>query len=147
MKFNHVAISVSNLERTIGFYRDIFGLEPLIDPFPFGGKDFEDIMALPGVQGRMTMIGNGSVQLELFEFSNPSPKAKDPHYPVSDRGYTHFGFDVDDIEAVYQRLKAAGAPIHSPIITFTGGGIRAIYARDPDGNVFEAMQAGEPAAG
>jgi len=33
--------------------------------------------------------------------------------------------------------------IHSPIIMFEGG-MRAAYCRDPDGNVFEIMQAVAP---
>jgi len=143
MKFNHVGISVSDIERSISFYRDLFGLEQLCDVFPFAGEDIEAIMDLPGAQGRMCVIGKGTLQLELFEFSNPKPKAKDAEYPVSDRGYSHFGFEVDDIAEAYDRLKAAGVRIHSPVITFMGGGMKAIYARDPDGNVFEVM---EPAA-
>lgn len=147
MKFNHVGISVSDIERSIAFYRDLFGMEQLCDVFPFGGDQFSEIMDIEDVAGRMCMIGNGSVHLELFEFSNPSPTAKDPEYPVSDRGYSHFGFDVEDIEETYDRLKAAGVRIHSPVMTFMGGGMKAIYARDPDGNVFEVMQPGTPSAG
>lgn len=143
MKFNHVGISVSDIERSIAFYRDMFGMEQLCDVFPFGGEQFDAIMDIEGVQGRMCMIGRNNLQLELFEFSNPAPKAKDPEYPVSDRGYSHFGIDVDDIEETYDRLKAAGARIHSPITTFMGGGMKAIYARDPDGNVFEVMEPGQ----
>ena len=144
MKFNHVGISVADIERSISFYRDMFGMEQLCDVFPFGGEQFDAIMDIAGVQGRMCMIGKGNLQLELFEFSNPDPGTKDPEYPVSDRGYSHFGFDVDDIEETYDRLKAAGVRIHSPVITFMGGGMKAIYARDPDGNVFEVLQPATP---
>jgi glyoxylase I family protein len=139
MKMNHVGISVSNIERTIAFYRDMFGMEELTPVFPFGGPDFSAIMGVENAQGRMTMISNGDVRLELFEFANPRPAPRDPNYPVADHGYSHFGFDVEDIDAVYERLKAAGVPIHCPVIQFQGG-IRAIYARDPDGYVFEVLQ-------
>ncbi|MCX7863763.1 MAG: VOC family protein [Novosphingobium sp.] len=136
---NHVGISVSNIERTIAFYRDMFGLEEMVPVFPFGGADFSAIMGLENAQGRMTMIGKGDIRLELFEFSHPEPTRRDPNYPVSDHGYSHFGFEVDDIDAVYERLLAAGVPIHCPVVQFTGG-IRAIYARDPDGYVFEVLE-------
>ena len=144
LKFNHVGISVSDIERSIGFYRELLGMEQLCEVFPFGGEQFSQIMDIPGVEGRMCMIGRGSLQLELFEFSNPEPAGKNPEYPVSDRGYSHFGVEVDDIDATYEKLRAADVRIHSPVMTFVGGGMRAAYCRDPDGNVFEILQPGEP---
>jgi len=140
MKFNHVGISVSEIDRSIAFYRDMFGMEQLCDVFPFGGEQFEAIMDIPGVTGRMCMIGKGNLQLELFEFIDS--KAKDPEYPVSDRGYSHFGFEVEDIDATYAKLKAAGVRIHCPVITFNQGSMQAAYCRDPDGNVFELLEPG-----
>lgn len=142
MKFSHVGISVSDIERSIAFYRDMLGLEQLCDVFPFGGEQFETIMDIPGVRGRMCMIGKGTLNLELFEFAGAKPK--DPEHPVSDRGYSHFGVEVDDIAATYEKLRAAGARIHSPVITFMGGGMKAAYCRDPDGNVFEIMEPARP---
>lgn len=141
MKFSHVGISVIDIDRSIAFYRDMFGMEQLCDVFPFGGEQFETIMDIPGVSGRMCMIGKGTLNLELFEFDGSKPK--DPNYPVSDRGYSHFGVEVDDIAETYEKLKAADVRIHSPVLTFMGG-MKAAYCRDPDGNVFEIM---EPGAG
>ena len=141
MKFSHVGVSVTDIERSIAFYHDLFGMELLVDVFPFGGEDFETIMNNPGVSGRMCMLGQDNLQLELFEFVGS--RAKDPEHPVSDRGYSHFGFEVDDIDATYEALKSAGVRIHSPVITFMDGAMRAIYCRDPDGNVFEVMEPGD----
>src|ERR1700741_14953 len=116
MTANHVGISVSDIERSIAFYRDMFGMEQLCEVFPFGGEQYEAIMDIPGVTGRMCMIGKGLLNLELFEFDGS--KAKDPESPVSDRGISHFGFEVDDIAATFEKLSAAGTRIHSPVITF-----------------------------
>lgn len=138
MTANHVGISVSDIERSIAFYRDMFGMEQLCDIFPFGGPDYEAIMDIPGVSGRMCMIGKGALNLELFEFAEARPK--DPDHAVSDRGISHFGFEVDDIAAAYARLEAAGTRIHSPVITFNQGSMKAAYCRDPDGNVFELLE-------
>jgi catechol 2,3-dioxygenase-like lactoylglutathione lyase family enzyme len=87
------------------------------------------------------MMGRNSLQLELFEFANAKPK--DAAYPVSDRGYSHFGVVVDDVDATYERLRAADVRIHCPVISFMGGSMKAAYCRDPDGNVFEIMQPGQ----
>ena len=140
MKLDHVGISVVDIERSIAFYRDLLGLEQLCEVFPFGGAQFEAIMDIPEVTGRMCMMGNGTVRLELFEFAEARPR--DREYPVSDRGYSHFGIEVDDIAATYARLKASNVRIHSPVQTFPGSGMKAAYCRDPDGNVFELLEPG-----
>lgn len=144
MQFNHVGISVADIDRSIAFYRDLLDLEQLCDVFPFAGEDFEAVMDIPGVNGRMCMMGAGNLQVELFEFADAKPQ--DPDYPVSNRGISHFGITVDDIDAVYEKLHAAKVRMHSPVITFMGGSMRATYCRDPDGNVFEIMQKGQPAS-
>lgn len=146
MRMNHVGISVSNIERSIVFYREMFGMEQDCEVFPFGGPQFSQVMGLENAEGRMCMITGGNVSLELFEFTNPAPARKDPGYPVADHGYSHFGFEVDGIEAVYDRLNAAGVRFHCPVTTFPGG-MKATYGRDPDGNVFEILERGpRPAA-
>src|ERR1700757_4335983 len=109
MQFNHVGISVTDIDRSIAFYRDMLGMEPLCEVFPFGGPDFAAVMDIPDVTGRMCMIAKGNLQLELFEFT--SSKARDPEYPVSDRGYSHFGVVVEDVDATYEKLRAAGVRI------------------------------------
>ena len=139
MRFHHVAISVADLERSIDFYCTHFGMQKYIEPFPFEGEWYERIMAVGDPQGRMTMIGNGSISLELFEFHNPDQGEQDADRPVSKRGFTHFGVDVDDIDEAYARMSAAGVRFHCPV-QIHNGTIKATYGRDPDGNVFEMTE-------
>ena len=140
MTLSHVGISVTDIERSIDFYCDTLEMKQLCDVFPFGGESFEAIMDIRGVTGRMCMIGNEALQLELFEFTNS--KAKDPDHPVSDRGISHFGIEVPDIAATAARLRAAGTRFHCPVRVMSGNGLQATYCRDPDGNVFEILEAG-----
>ena len=144
MKMNHVGISVADIERSVAFYCDMLGMEQASPVFPFAGPDFEEIMALDGAQGRMCVVSTGDLHVELFEFSAPAPSPKDPAYSVGDRGISHFGIEVADIDSAYRRLSEAGVLIHSPIKTFPGG-TKAIYARDPDGNVFELVESSKSA--
>jgi catechol 2,3-dioxygenase-like lactoylglutathione lyase family enzyme len=143
---NHVGISVSNLERSIEFYREMLGMELASPIIPFGGSLFQQVMALENPQGRIGFLSNGSLQLELFEFSHPSPAPKDPNYSVADRGISHFCVEVTDIEATYERLRAGGVRFHCPVLKFPGG-IKATYGRDPDGNVFELLDKSQVALG
>jgi catechol 2,3-dioxygenase-like lactoylglutathione lyase family enzyme len=136
---NHVGISVSDLDRSIEFYRDMLGLELAGPIIPFAGALFEQVMALENPQGRIGFLSNGSLQIELFEFRHPNPAPKDPNYSVADRGISHFCVEVTDLAATYERLLAAGVRFHCPVLKFQSG-IKATYARDPDGNVFELLE-------
>jgi catechol 2,3-dioxygenase-like lactoylglutathione lyase family enzyme len=137
--FNHIGISVRDLDRSIAFYRDLLGLDLLVQPFPFAGPMFSQVMGVDGAEGRMCVMRKESLQLELFEFARPGPATKNHNYSVADHGLTHFGIDVEDIDATYDRLAAAGVRFHCPVQTFPGG-MRATYGRDMDGNVFELLE-------
>jgi len=140
--FNHVGISVSNLGRTIAFYRDLLGMS-LIQEVPFEGKKYEAILGLEGAKGRIAILRTRNIELEFFEFEHPAGRPADPNRPVSDRGITHVAVQVEDLAALYTRLHAAGVIFHCPPIDF--GCAIATYLRDPDGNVIEMLQI--PAAG
>ena len=133
---NHVGLSVPNLDRSIGFYRDVLGME-LVVRTKFEGERIEKIVGLQGAQGQVALLRLGSLQLELFEFSNPTPQRSEPDRPVCHHGISHFCIQVKDIQGEYDRLKAAGVRFHCPP---QFGRTAATYGRDPDGNVFELLE-------
>ena len=137
--FHHVGVSVSDLDRAITFYRDVFEMEQACEIFDFGGPHYAAVMGLADPRGRMCVMARGSLMLELFEFSHPVPAVRHADYPVADRGYSHFGVVVSDIEGTQRRMAAAGVRFHSPVTQFPGG-MKASYGRDPDGNVFEIIE-------
>lgn len=136
--FSHVGISVVSLERSIAFYRDLLGME-VVEEVTFKGERYEAILALKGARGRIAILKSGNLAVELFEFAEPAPKPADRTRPVSDHGITHVAVEVDDIQALYDRLKAAGVSFHCAPIRFPACAT-ATYARDPDGNVVEILQ-------
>lgn len=141
---NHVGISVGNLERALQFYRYLLGMKLVVEE-RFEGPQYDKILALRGVCGRVALLKAESFQLELFEFTRPVPSVGDPTRPVCDHGITHFCIEVDDVIKEYHRLKAAGVTFHCEPLDFAGAE-RATYGRDPDGNVFELLQFTSPVA-
>ena len=135
---NHVAISTGNFERSLGFYRDLLGMEVLFNG-KFEGEIYDRITALENTGGRVALLRIGNAQIELFEFSDAQAKTSDPKRPVCDHGITHICFDVDDIEKEYMRLKEAGVVFHCVPLEFSEE-TKATYGRDPDGNVFELLE-------
>ena len=134
---NHIAISTPDLERSLGFYRDLMGMKVVEDDL-FDGELYDKIMGLKNAKGRAALLALGNAQLELFEFAMPRPKESDPARPVCDHGITHICFEVKNINEEYARLRAAGISFHSP--PQDAGLAIATYGRDPDGNVFELLE-------
>ena len=75
---------------------------------------------------------------ELFEFTHPIPQPANLHRPVCDHGITHFCLQVESIDVAYTKLQEAGVLLHCEPKLF--GNMKALYARDPDGNVFELLE-------
>ena len=84
--FSHTGISVTNIERSIAFYRDLFGMEGG-DIHTFGDKPYNDkydaVLGLDKACGKVASLRLGDFGLELFEFHAPEPKAGDPDRPGS----------------------------------------------------------------
>ncbi len=140
---HHVAISTPNLERLLAFYRDQLGFEQVQRvSWPEGSTAIDEVLSLRNSSAEQAMLKTSNLCLELFEFSNPEPQPMDPDRPVNNHGHTHICMDVTDIHEVYKALLEAGVRFHHPPQDF--GGVRATYARDPDGNVFELQEIVDP---
>jgi catechol 2,3-dioxygenase-like lactoylglutathione lyase family enzyme len=96
------------------------------------------VIGLEGSAARTVMLKAGNCYLEVFEYAQPAARDGAPLRPC-DRGYTHFALDVTDIEQEYDRLAAAGMEfMHDRPGDF--GDIKAVYGKDPDGNIIEIQQ-------
>ena len=141
--FHHAAISTPNLERSVAFYRDVFGFETVFE-FEWAGVDaFDRMMAVKGTAARVVMLRTGNSFLELFEFSSPAPAAGSER-PVIDHGFTHICVAVDDAVAECARLESLGVRLHCPVIK-SALPVAGTYGRDPDGNaLFEILEVRDP---
>lgn len=138
---HHTAISTPDLERLKSFYCDLFGLE---EAMRFGWKQGDDlcdsIVGLPGSEAEFVYLRSGNTHIEIFQFTHPTPKPRDPDWRVCDHGITHICFEVEDIHAEYERLSQAGMKFQSSGPIDAMGMLHAVYGFDPDGNVVELIQ-------
>lgn len=135
---HHTSISTGDLDRSLAFYEGLLGVEVLFTS-EFSGEEISTITALPGATGRVAMLRAANSHIELFEYAMPKPASNVPSRPVCNHGLTHICFDVTDLPAEYERLKAAGVEFHCPPQSL-GRSVRTTYARDPDGNVVELQE-------
>lgn len=135
----HLGLSVSNLEKSIAFYRDLFGLqvERIIEPAP--ERDLGAINGLPGCKARIAHLRLGPSMLELFEYLEPRGKTLPADHKQADLGFIHAGFTSSDVRADYARLKAAGVSFLGEPVEFRPN-VWVVYFRGPDNEVGELRQ-------
>ncbi|BAN01671.1 VOC family protein [Ilumatobacter coccineus] len=145
---HHVAISTPDIDRLAAFYRDGLGFEEVMSTSWADRPMIDQLINVPGSAARQLMLRAANCYIELFEYSAPTPVPQDPAYPPSNHGITHFCFDIVDIDAEYERLTGLGMTFHRAPPTSEELGsaspLRAIYGRDPDGNIIELQEVLDP---
>lgn len=137
---HHTAISTPDLDRALGFWRDLLGFH-VFDGGEWqpGSPTPDEITGLNDSSAAYVLLDASNTAIELFEFRSPVGARLNPQRTVADHGITHVCLDVTDIQGEYVRLRDAGVPFQSPPVDF-GGGIHCAYGRDPDGNVVELQE-------
>lgn len=141
--FFHGGISVTDLERSLAFYRDELGLTLL------ARRDATDdylraMHGLPFETVRMAFLAipNSTTVIELLEYQGI--ERSKPAYIPMDPATGHVCFLVDDIHILYDRLRLSGHPARSGApVEITAGpnrGSWAVYFEDPDGYPVEFIQ-------
>jgi catechol 2,3-dioxygenase-like lactoylglutathione lyase family enzyme len=116
LDLNHVALHVQDLDISVAFYRDKIGLPDMARPdFPFPGAWFRigSVQELHLIAGREIPV-------------------------VADKRGTHFAFQVDSIEAAWERMESRGVAPYSR--QTRPDGAFQFYVDDPDGHVIEFCQ-------
>lgn len=139
-KPHHHSFTVSDMDRSIRFYRDLLGLELIQDAVRANLEAYDKLVGFKHVDLRIAMLREkeGDFILELIQYRNPPAQGRAlQNYYV---GASHICFLVDDIEGEYKRLSAAGVRFNSPpvdIIRDEKLVSRALYLFDPDGITVE----------
>jgi len=136
-----IAISVSDVQRSQRWYRDIFGYQESGGTYMFipllGAADVQGVPDATSVCWWL-MDRQDFFQLELFEFSKPTPEPLPADWRPCDIGYTTIGIHVADLDGTLERLARRRVPLLSDPIGEPGS--RRVCARDPDGVLLEIME-------
>lgn len=127
--FEHVGMTSGNLDRTIAFYCGLLGLT----------------LALrhKSERGEMAFLDTGSGMLEIFGPLAEVSRARD--VPPHEAGMRHLTFAVASVDAMVEKLEAAGVDIieHPRPAHFTTMIKRVAFVRDPDGIMVELVERAE----
>ncbi len=139
---SHAIHAVEDLDTTLAFYRDVFGLNGTPQDFPNPAVPL--LTNAPGVTLRLSMMRlPGAMLFELTHFKGLERKPARAAY--TDPGAASIVFYVRDIDAAVANAKKANAPIvttgGAPVEIITAKGkARSILLRDPDGFFVQVVQ-------
>lgn len=142
VSLSHAIHAVENLDRTLAFYHEVFGLNGMPQDFPNPGVPL--LTDAPGVTLRLSMMRlPGSMQFELTDFKGPERKPVEANY--WDPGAASVVLYVRDIDSVVANAKKANATIVTtggePVeIAAADGRARSILLRDPDNFFVQVIQ-------
>ncbi|MGR5129831.1 SMU1112c/YaeR family gloxylase I-like metalloprotein [Photobacterium swingsii] len=122
---HHVAIIVSDYEKSKHFYTSILGLHVVAENYRHARDSYKLDLQLP----------DGS-QLEVFSFPDAPQR---PSYPEA-QGLRHLAFTVASVDAYTAYLVSKGVSVE-PIRVDEFTGRRFTFFADPDGLPLELYQA------
>ena len=142
----HVGLTVSDLDRSVAFYRDILGLEYQGEIFMVG-KETDAMFQRENCKARVAYLnGSKAVEappVELIQFvDNEVCRVRSDLFTTS---ISEICFYTNDADAVYNNLTENHVECLSEPqdFDFTADGFgksRAFYFKDPDGITLEMMQ-------
>jgi catechol 2,3-dioxygenase-like lactoylglutathione lyase family enzyme len=138
----HTGFTVSDIERSIVFYRDVLGLK-LIKRQTGTAPYLATVTGFAGVRLEAAFLqpaAGGSV-LELLQYVSHPASATDR--ATNRPGNAHLCFKIDDLRSACAELKRRGVTLISEPTEITAGahaGGWAVYLRDPDGFTVELYQ-------
>lgn len=139
---DHTGITVSNLERSLAFWRDVLGFE-LSHTAHQTGELAREITGVTGAEIKLAVLKTpGGHKIELLEYLAPGDRKRTDVRPCH-VGHVHVALLVDNLDAVLDKIaasgwRAAGEP--QTLKTGPNAGKRVVYVRDPDGTTIEFMQ-------
>lgn len=146
-KINHTGLTVGSVENSLGFYRDLLGME--VDESRSGSWCGPFLQLLTGYEGcslRIAMVvGSDGSRLQLEQFVTPRLDGNAPQWAQPGGG--HVCLEVRDIHALAEKLRDAGCrflsvppePVALPAESVNAGGYM-LGVLDPDGHVVELLQ-------
>src|SRR5437773_8389369 len=140
---DHTGITVSNLERSLAFWRDVLGFEFSHSAHQTGERP-EQITGVKGAELKLAVLKTPSGhKIELLQYFAPADRKRDASLRPCDVGHVHVALTVENLEPLLEKIaasgwKAAGKP--QPLTKGPNAGKRVVYVRDPDGTTIEFME-------
>jgi catechol 2,3-dioxygenase-like lactoylglutathione lyase family enzyme len=139
-----VGMTVSDMDRSLGFYTGVLPFEKVSD-VEVWGPEYEHLQGIFGVRMRVARLKLGDQFIELTEYLTPKGRPIPIDSQSNDKWFQHIAIVVDDMDKAYEHLRkdkvqyASTAPQTLPDWNKAAAGIKAFYFKDPDGHNLEII--------
>jgi len=106
----HIGISVSDLTRSVRFYRDVLGFTP-VTKLRVEGFPTTTMFEVDEIELECVFLERDGVRIELMSFPKPGTVGDGQTTNWRERGLTHFALSVEDIAATRKAIVEHGGTI------------------------------------
>lgn len=145
-KLDHIAVTVSSLERSLPFYTGLLGLRE-VERHLLQGETISTMAGKPGVIMQVVRLASPDtpdILVDLQEYVQP--KGGISNAALGMANHSHFCFGVRNLQTAYRELKEKGVEFVSAPVTFDlgadwdYGAIKVVFLKDPDGFILELVE-------
>jgi catechol 2,3-dioxygenase-like lactoylglutathione lyase family enzyme len=143
---NHIAVSVTNLDKAVKWYQEVFGFSVMNGPIEIVVDDSRLGMVLKDIHGpklkkmRIVWLSSGNqVGFEIFEFIDPKAERRtNDNFEYWKSGFFHICITDPNIEELCKKISESGGKQRSKIWNIAPNkGYKMAFCEDPFGNVIE----------
>jgi len=141
MKVRHVGITVTDLQRSLRFYRDLLGFS-VIKEMDECGVHIDNFSDLKNIDVRtVKMAAADGSTIELLQYrSHPEGNEENRIKNITQIGCSHFALTVPDLPQLYSTLLEGGISVICEPQYSPDGNVRLTFCRDPDGTLIELVE-------
>ncbi len=138
-RFDHVGITVADLDAVTAFFVGL-GFE-VEGRMPMEGEFVDTVIGIPDSRSEIVtlLLPDGGTKLELSSFIRPDHETGSPHAMSTELGLRNIAFEVDDLQAIVDRLAADGYGLVGGIGQYEDVW-RMAYVRGPEGIIVALAQ-------
>ena len=140
--YTHTNLVAKDWKKLVQFYTDIFGCVPVYPERDLAGDWIDKMTRIPHVRIRGMHLKLPGYErgptLEIFEYDNASHSEHSPL--IHTYGFGHIAFHVTHVEEMIEKVIAGGGSKYGDLVEQEIPGVgmlKAIYMKDPEGNIVE----------
>lgn len=143
-KVEAVAITVSDMDRSIHFYADVLRFK-IVSDHEMQGSEWENLYGVFGARMRIVRMQLGEELIELIDYLTPGGRSIPEAVSSNDLSFQHIAIVVSDMDSAYRWLRRNGVqhvstgPQTLPATIPEAAGIKAFYFQDPDRHNLEVI--------
>jgi catechol 2,3-dioxygenase-like lactoylglutathione lyase family enzyme len=132
-RFDHVGITVADLDQVTAFFVGL-GFEVEGTRMFIEGEFLDTVIGIPDSRTEIVMLRppDGGTRLELSSFVRPDHQPGSPAAMANELGLRNVAFEVDDLQAMVDRLASDGYGLVGDIGQYESIW-RMAYVRGPEG--------------